>query len=57
VLAQINRDMQDGKAADVTGTPTLFVNGKRLMNRSFDGFRQMIDASLGRPPAPPSPTG
>jgi protein-disulfide isomerase len=57
VLAQINRDMQDGKAADVTGTPTLFVNGKRLMNRSFDGFRQMIDASLGRAPAPPPPTG
>jgi protein-disulfide isomerase len=57
VLAQINRDMQDGKAADVTGTPTLFVNGKRLMNRSFDGFRQMIDASLGRAPAPPAPTG
>ena len=50
VVAQINRDMQDGKAADVTGTPTLFVNGKRLMNRSFDGFKQMIDASLGRPP-------
>jgi protein-disulfide isomerase len=50
VLAQINRDMQDGKAADVTGTPTLFVNGKRLMNRSFDGFRQMIDAALGKPP-------
>ena len=51
VLAQINHDMQDGKAADVTGTPTLFVNGKRLMNRSFDGFRQMIDASLGKAPA------
>ena len=38
VLAQIKHDMQDGKAADVTGTPTMFVNGKRLMNRSFDGF-------------------
>ena len=34
-----------GKAADVTGTPTIFVNGKRLMNRSFDGFKQMIEAS------------
>jgi len=53
VLAQINRDMQDGKAADVSGTPTLFVNGKRLVNRSLDGFKQMIDGSLGRAPAPP----
>lgn len=50
ILAQINREMQEGKAADVTGTPTIFVNGKRLMNRSFDGFKQMIDASIGQPP-------
>ena len=48
VLAQINREMQEGKAADVTGTPTIFVNGKRLMNRSFDGFKQMIEASTGQ---------
>lgn len=52
-LAQINREMQEGKAADVTGTPTIFVNGKRLMNRSLDGFKQMIEASTGggTPPA------
>jgi len=50
VLAQINREMQEGKAADVTGTPTIFVDGKRLMNRSFDGFKQMIEGSLGRGP-------
>jgi protein-disulfide isomerase len=50
ILAQINREMQEGKAADVTGTPTIFVNGKRLMNRSFDGFKQMIEASTGTPP-------
>jgi protein-disulfide isomerase len=50
ILAQINREMQEGKAADVTGTPTIFVNGKRLMNRSFDGFKQMIEASIGKPP-------
>lgn len=51
VLAQINREMQDGKAADVTGTPTIFVNGKRLMNRSFDGFKQMIEAATGITPS------
>ena len=50
ILAQINREMQEGKPADVTGTPTIFVNGKRLMNRSFDGFKQMIEASTGTPP-------
>ncbi len=49
ILAQINREMQEAKAADVAGTPTIFVNGKRLMNRSFDGFKQAIEASLGKP--------
>jgi protein-disulfide isomerase len=51
IFAQINREMQEGKSADVTGTPTIFVNGKRLMNRSFDGFKQMIDASITKPQA------
>ena len=51
VKAQIDREMAEAKSADVTGTPTIFVNGKRLMNRSFDGFKQMIEASLGKPPA------
>ena len=54
VLAQISREQQEGKSADVVGTPTIFVNGKRLMNRSLDGFKQMIDASLGRVPAIPT---
>jgi protein-disulfide isomerase len=49
ILAQINREMQEARAADVTGTPTIFVNGKRLMNRSFDGFKQMIEAAGGSP--------
>ena len=55
VLAQISREQQEGKSADVVGTPTIFVNGKRLMNRSLDGFKQMIDTSLGR--AQTIPTG
>ena len=50
ITSQISREMQEARAADVTGTPTIFVNGKRLMNRSFDGFKQMIEASTGKPP-------
>jgi protein-disulfide isomerase len=38
--------MQEARAADVTGTPTIFVNGKRLQQRSFDGFKAVIDAAL-----------
>jgi protein-disulfide isomerase len=47
VQQQIDREMAEGRAADVTGTPTIFVNGKRLQNRSIEGFRQMIDEATG----------
>ena len=43
---QIEKDMADGRAADVQGTPTFFVNGKRVANRSVEGFKQMIDEVL-----------
>ena len=46
VQAQIDKETQEARAADVTGTPTIFVNGKRLMKRSFDGFKEAIDAVL-----------
>jgi protein-disulfide isomerase len=46
VQQEIDQDMQVARAAEVTGTPTFFVNGKRVMNRSFDGFKAMIDAAL-----------
>ena len=46
VQQQIEKDMADGRAADVQGTPTFFVNGKRVANRSLDGFKQMIDEVL-----------
>jgi protein-disulfide isomerase len=43
---QVRNEMKQAASAQVTGTPTIFVNGKRLMNRSPDGFRAMIDAAL-----------
>jgi protein-disulfide isomerase len=42
----IKKSMQDGSRAGVTGTPTIFVNGRRLNNRSLDGFKAVIDAEL-----------
>jgi len=30
----------------VTGTPTLFVNGKRVQNRSLESLKGMIEESL-----------
>jgi protein-disulfide isomerase len=42
----VDRDLKDGQLAGVRGTPTVFVNGKLLQNRSIEGFQQLIDAEL-----------
>lgn len=44
----IESDIANGAAAGVRGTPSLFVNGRRVKNRSLDGFKQMIDSELGK---------
>jgi protein-disulfide isomerase len=45
VDAQVQKEMAEGRAADVNGTPTFFVNGKRVTNRSVEGFKDMIEAA------------
>ncbi len=49
VQKQIEDDSKLAQQVQVTGTPTLFLNGKRVMNRSFDGLKQMIDEALKQP--------
>jgi protein-disulfide isomerase len=46
VQQQINDDMQLARQAGVSGTPTLYLNGKRIQNRSFEGIKQMVDEAL-----------
>lgn len=46
VQQQIDDDMKLAQQVHVGGTPTLFLNGKRVMNRSADGIKQMVDDSL-----------
>ena len=46
ILNLITRDVNNGRQSGVRGTPTIFVNGKRLNNRSLAGFQQAIDAAL-----------
>ena len=46
VQAQIDSEMREAGTADVTGTPTVFVNGKRLQKRTIEGFKEAIDAIL-----------
>jgi protein-disulfide isomerase len=42
----VRDDLAAGRSADVQGTPTMFINGKRVMNRSLDGMKAMIDEAL-----------
>lgn len=46
VAKQIADDMSLAQNVGVRGTPTIFVGGKRLMNRSMDGYKAMIDPAL-----------
>jgi protein-disulfide isomerase len=46
IRAMINRDLAEGNQAGVRGTPTVFVNGRLLRNRSPAGFQQLIEKAL-----------
>ena len=43
---QIQQDIALGNSVGVTGTPTLFINGKRLMKRSVEDFKEAINNAL-----------
>jgi protein-disulfide isomerase len=45
---QINFDLRNGRRAGVRGTPTVFVNGKRLQQRRLQGFTRIIEAELSK---------
>jgi protein-disulfide isomerase len=46
IQARINKDLQDAQKAGVTGTPTAFINGRLLKQRSLEGFQAIIDDEL-----------
>ncbi|UCG38154.1 MAG: thioredoxin domain-containing protein [bacterium] len=46
VAAIINRDMAEAGRVGVRGTPTIFVNGKPLTQRSLESFSAAIEREL-----------
>ena len=46
IAALIDRDMNNGRQVNVQGTPTIFINGKVLNQRSIQGFQQAIELEL-----------
>jgi protein-disulfide isomerase len=47
ITALINRDIREGSRIGVRGTPTVFINGKRLGQRSPEAFSAAIESELG----------
>jgi protein-disulfide isomerase len=46
IQQRVNQDLSDGRRAGVRGTPTVFINGIRLRDRSLRGFQAAIDKQL-----------
>jgi thiol-disulfide isomerase/thioredoxin len=46
ILIKIKQDVLDGQKAGITGTPTVFVNGRRVKDFSPNGFQMLIDKEL-----------
>jgi protein-disulfide isomerase len=43
---QVGRDFQEGRKLKVTGTPTIFINGRLLRKRSLESIQKIIDEEL-----------
>jgi protein-disulfide isomerase len=46
IRAMINKDLAEGNRVGVRGTPTIFINGRLLRNRSMAGFQELIEKAL-----------
>ena len=46
IASLIDRDMNNGRAAGVQGTPTIFVGGKLFNQRTLQAFQQAIEVEL-----------
>jgi protein-disulfide isomerase len=60
VKTAVQEDMQLAQRVGVRGTPTLFVNGKLIQNRSVDGYKQIVEPMLrdrGTGPTPAQQAG
>lgn len=48
VRQKLEKDMMEAEKVGITGTPTVFVNGRKLKNRSMEGFQDIIDTLLNK---------
>jgi len=48
VLSLIVRDVREGQSIGVAGTPTIFINGKHVTDRSLQNLSKLIDQELSK---------
>jgi predicted DsbA family dithiol-disulfide isomerase len=48
VLSLIVRDVREGQRIGVSGTPTIFINGKHISDRSFQNLINLIEQELSK---------
>jgi len=46
IIDHISRDYQEGRSLGVRGTPTVFLNGRRVRNNSIKNIETLIDKKL-----------
>jgi protein-disulfide isomerase len=43
---KVQRDVMDGNKLGINGTPTIYINGKRVSDNSYENVKSVIEASL-----------
>jgi protein-disulfide isomerase len=43
---KVQRDVIDGRKLGINGTPTIYINGKRISDNSYDSVKSAIEAAL-----------
>ncbi len=52
VVERVQKDLDEAYRLGVNSVPTVFVNGKRLRDRSFESFAAAIERELKKKPTP-----
>ncbi len=51
---KLAKDLASARQADVTGTPTLFINGRRVKKRGAEAIQKMVDQEMAKAKSEPS---
>jgi protein-disulfide isomerase len=49
LVQKLNKDMAEAYKFGITGTPAVFVNGKKLNQRTIEELQRLIDEELNKP--------